>query len=66
MKSWRRFVAFGFSGLGALSILPAPSGAQQRAAVVDQIAKTYGLASFGQIEAIRYAFNAEATALHLS
>ena len=53
MQTWRRFVVSGFCGLGALSILPALSSAQQRAAIVDQVAATYGLASFGQIEAIR-------------
>ncbi len=33
--------------------------AQQRPAIADQIAKTYGLDSFGQIEAIRYTFNVD-------
>jgi hypothetical protein len=38
-------------------ILAAPSWAQTRPAIAEQIAKTYGLDSFGQIEAIRYTFN---------
>ena len=38
-------------------ILPAPSWAQQRPPIAEQIAKTYGLDSFGQIEGIRYTFN---------
>jgi len=42
-----------------LLIFPAPCGAQERPPIADQIAKTYGLASFGQIEAIRYTWNAE-------
>jgi hypothetical protein len=41
--------------------------AQQRPAIADQIAKTYGLDSFGQIDAIRYTFNIDAgPALKLS
>src|SRR4029077_5819034 len=33
--------------------------AQQSPPIAEQIAKTYGLDSFGQIEAIRYTWNAE-------
>jgi len=40
--------------------------AQQRPAIADQIAKTYGLDSFGQIEAIRYTFNVDAGPRKLS
>jgi hypothetical protein len=40
-------------------ILAAPSGAQERPSIAEQIAKTYGLDSFGQIEAIRYTWNVE-------
>src|SRR5713226_6679932 len=38
----------------------APVSAQQRPAIADQIAKTYGLDSFGQIDAIRYTFHIDA------
>ena len=48
-----------FLALGMLLILPATSGAQQRPPVVEKLAMTYGLESFGQIEAIRYTFNAQ-------
>ena len=48
---------FAFSML--LLILPATSWAQQRPPIAEQMAKTYGLDSFGQIEGIRYTFNAE-------
>jgi len=48
-----------------LLILAARSLAQERAPISEQIAKTYGLHSFSQIEAIRYTFNAEG-ALKLS
>jgi len=44
----------------------APVSAQQRPAIADQIAKTYGLDSFGQIDAIRYTFTIDAGALKLS
>jgi hypothetical protein len=42
-----------------LLILPATSVAQQSPPIAEQIAKTYGLDSFGQIEAIRYTWNVE-------
>jgi len=46
-----RFVAF------AVLVLAGTSWAQKRPPVLEQIAKTYGLDSFGQVEAIRYTFN---------
>ena len=49
-----------------LLILPATSWAQQRPPIAEQIAKTYGLDSFGQIEGIRYTFNAELPGVELS
>src|SRR5260370_7520435 len=49
-----------------LLILPATSGAQQRPPILEKLTKTYGLESFGQIEAIRYTFNAEAPGLNVS
>jgi len=42
-----------------LLIPPATAEAQQSPPVAEQIAKAYGLDSFGQIEAIRYTWNAE-------
>ena len=50
---------------GAL-ILAAPSGAQQRPPIIEKLAKTYGLDSFGQIDAIHYTFKAEAPGVDLS
>ena len=41
---------------GAL-VLAGNSWAQKRSPIADQIAKTYGLDSFDQIEGIRYTFN---------
>lgn len=46
-----RIVVFG------VLVLAATSWAQTRPPILEQIAKTYGLDSFGQIEAIRYTFN---------
>src|SRR5262245_15714936 len=40
-------------------VLAATSWAQTRPPIVDQMAKTHGIDSFGQIEAIRYTFNAQ-------
>ncbi|HWT82457.1 MAG TPA: hypothetical protein VN648_27035, partial [Candidatus Methylomirabilis sp.] len=48
-----------------LLVLAATSWAQNSPPIAEQIAKTYGLDSFSQIEAIRYTFNAEG-ALNLS
>jgi hypothetical protein len=47
-----------FLVLGVL-FLAATSWAQQRPPVVEQIAKAYGLDSFGQIDAIRYTWSGE-------
>ena len=50
-------------GCGAMFLLLsgviAASGAEQSPPIAEQIAKTYGLDSFGQIEAIRYTWNVE-------
>ena len=43
----------------AMLILAATSWAQTRPPILEQMAKTYGLDSFGQIEAIRYTWNGE-------
>lgn len=43
----------------ATMVLTANCWAQQRAPILEQIAKTYGIDSYGQIEAIRYTWNGE-------
>ena len=53
-----RVTMFGLLVLGMLGLAP-NSRAQQRAPILEQIVKTYGLDSFGQIEAIRYTWNGE-------
>ena len=52
----------------AFGVLPlaATSWAQKRPPIAEQIAKTYGLDSFGQIEGIRYTFNLDFPGLKLS
>jgi hypothetical protein len=47
---------------GVLVLAP-NSWAQTRPPILEQIAKTYGLDSYGQIEAIRYTWNADITGL---
>ena len=51
--------------LGVL-VFAATSWAQTRPRIAEQIAKTYGLDSFGQIEAIRYTFNAQFPGVNVS
>ena len=51
--------------LGVL-LFAGTSRAQTRPAIVEQLAKTYGLDSYGQIEAIRYTFNLELPALKVN
>lgn len=50
----------------AVLVLAATSWAQTRPPILEQIAKTYGLDSFGQVEGIRYTFDAEFPGVKLS
>jgi hypothetical protein len=59
-----RVAVIGALLLGALC-LSGPAAAQQRPDIADQIAKTYGFDSWGQVEAIRYTFNLDAGKLKL-
>ena len=45
--------------LSMLFIPPVISGAQSRPPIAEQMAKTYGIDSWGQVEAIRYTWNGE-------
>jgi hypothetical protein len=47
-------------------VLAAMSWAQTRPPIAEQIAKTHGLDAFGQIEAIRYTFNAQFPGVNVS
>jgi hypothetical protein len=50
----------------AMLVLAATAWAQTRPPIAEQLAKTYGLDAFGQIEAIRYTFNAQFPGVHVS
>jgi hypothetical protein len=56
-----RLLAFGL-----LLVFPATAEAQQGPPIAEQIAKAYGLDSFGQIDAIRYTWNVEAPSFTVS
>jgi hypothetical protein len=51
---------------GMLLLLPSTSWAQQRPPIAEQMAKAYGIDSFGKIEGIRFTFNVERTGFKLS
>ena len=53
-----RVTKIGFLAIWVL-VLSATSWAQARPPIVEKLAKTYGLDSFGQIEAIRYTWSAQ-------
>jgi hypothetical protein len=55
-----RFLVFG------VLVLAPNARAQQRPPILEKIAKTYGLDSYGQIEGIRYTFNLDLPGLKLS
>lgn len=52
--------------LGLLLLMPLTAAAQRHQPIADKIAKTYGLASFGQIEAVRYTFNVKLPGIDLT
>lgn len=63
-RSSRRLI---FRLLGcALLVLAPTSWAQDRAPILEKIAKAYGLDSFGQVEAIRYTWNASFPGVNIS
>ena len=65
MTKLRCFSTVGWLLLGVL-VLAATSSAQTRPPIVDQLAKTYGIDSYGQIEAVRYTFNIAIPGLKLN
>src|SRR5712671_5072437 len=62
MRNARRLIMLGLLLCGLLVLAP-DSWAQQRAPILEQIAKTYGIDSWDQIQAIRYTWNGEITGL---
>jgi hypothetical protein len=59
MRNASRVTMIGLPILGVLVFAATTSRAQNRSPIAEQIAKSYGLDSFGQIEGIRYTFNAD-------
>jgi hypothetical protein len=66
MKNLSRLDVIRLLACCMLLILPATSRAQQRPPIAEQLAKTYGLDSFGQIDAIRYTFNVQFPGVNIS
>ena len=62
MKNARRLAMMVLLLCGVLALVP-NSWAQQRAPILEKIAKTYGIDSWDQIQAIRYTWNGEVTGL---
>ena len=65
MSKLRRLTTICFLVFGVL-VLAVTSRAQTRPPIAEQLAKTYGLDSFGQIEAIRYTFNIQFPGVNVS
>jgi hypothetical protein len=65
MTNASRVTMFRFLAFGVL-VLATTSWAQKRPPILDQLAKTYGLDSYGQIEAIRYTWNAQFPGVNIS
>jgi hypothetical protein len=65
MTKFGRSTTIRFLVLGVL-VLAVTSCSHKHSSVVEQIAKTYGLDSFGQIDAIRYTFNAQFPGVNIS
>ena len=65
MRKSSRVTMVGLLLVGVLA-LAVTSCSQKRPPVAEELAKTYGLDSFGQIDAVRYTFNAEFPGVSLS
>ena len=62
----RRNAAIRLLPILGVMVLAATSWAQQRSPIAEKLAKTYGLDSFGQIDAIRYTWNATFPGVNIS
>jgi hypothetical protein len=65
MRIASRLMMIGLLAFGTL-IFAATSWTQSRSPIADEIAKTYGLDSWGQIEAIRYTWSAQFPGVNVS
>lgn len=59
MATYKHLDGIRIFAVSLLLIIPAIARAQERAPIIDEIAKVYGLDSYGQVEAIRYTWNGE-------
>src|SRR5690349_22254358 len=60
MRNTRRLTMIGFLLCGVLVFAPTSwAQAPQRAPILDQVAKTYGIDSWDQVQAIRYTWNVD-------
>jgi hypothetical protein len=59
MRDLSRLDVIRLLAFNMLLILPATLGAQERPPILEQIAKTYGIDSWDQVQAIRYTWNGE-------
>src|SRR4051794_6421494 len=66
MANSRFNIAIGLLPILGTLVVAAPSWAQQNPAAAETLAKTYGIESFGKIEAIRFTFNGELPNVNLS
>jgi hypothetical protein len=62
MRNIRRFTMMGLLLYGVFVLAP-DSWAQQRAPILDRVAKTFGVDSWDKVEAVRYTWNGEITGL---
>src|SRR5258708_14278476 len=62
MRNARRLIMLGLLLCGLLVLAP-DSWAQERAPILEQIDRTYGIDSWDQVQAIRYTWNGEITGL---
>lgn len=58
-REMSRLNVIGLLAFGMMLVLPATGRAEQSSQIAESIAKTYGLDSFGQVEAIRYTWNVD-------
>jgi hypothetical protein len=65
MRNSRRLMMIGALTFAVLMVA-GNLRAQQRSPVIEQVAKAYGLDSFGQIEAVRYTFNLQFPGVNIS
>jgi hypothetical protein len=66
MKTFSRLDGIRLLACSLLVILPATAASPQRPPIAEQMAKTFGIDSWGQIEALRYTFNISFPGLNAS